>query len=236
MTTIRKQIISNIETALAGVLQTAGYNTDAGSHVYVAKRKLDKTESRSLAVWPGSEDVSRKYGKNECSLSVRIEALAMAMSGTEEPAEVGEILLGDVIEGMTAPVLTMAFTSGSHEISVGDTITGATSGATAYVAGVSLSAGTWAGGDAAGTLTLRRLAGKIVAESLDVGTDLNVATTSGTITAVTPVERVTGSLADDIAYTGSEIVYPDEEERVVGVRADFNIKYKTQVGDPYSQP
>lgn len=232
--TIRKRIISNVETALASVLQTAGYNTDAGAHVYVARRKLDKIEGRSLAVWPGSEDVARDYGVNVCSMNVRIEALAMF--GDDDADEMGEDLLGDVIEGMTAPVLTMAFTSGSSEIIVGNTITGADSGATAYVAGVSLAAGTWAGEDAAGTLTLRRMVGRFSGENLNAGASLNVAATDGTISAALPVERVSGSLADDIVYTGGQVVYPDEEERAVGIRAEFIIQYQTRAGDPYSQP
>jgi len=230
---IRKQIISNIKTTLAAVLQTGSYNTNAGSHVYVARRKLDKTEGQSIALWPGSEEVSREYGANARSMNVRIEALAMF--GTDEPDEVGEDLLADVIEVMTAPVFAMAFTSGSTEIVVGSTITGATSESTAYVTGVSLVSGTWDGGDAAGTVTLRRKVGDFVGENLDVGAALNVATTTGAITATLPIDRVTGSLADDIMYTGGQVVYPDEDERAVGVKAEFTIGYQTRAGDPYAQ-
>jgi hypothetical protein len=50
---------------------------------------------------------------------------------------------------------TMAFTSGGvNEIKAGHTLVGATSGATATVLAVLADTGTWAGGDAAGTLIL----------------------------------------------------------------------------------
>ena len=50
---------------------------------------------------------------------------------------------------------TLAYTSGgTGEVSVGDTITGATSEATATIVSISLTSGTWAGGDAAGNFTI----------------------------------------------------------------------------------
>jgi len=73
--------------------------------------------------------------------------------------------------------LSLRFTSGgTYEISVGDTITGATGGATAKVTGVNLESGTWAGGDAAGTLEIDTISGTFQAENLNVGANLNVAT------------------------------------------------------------
>lgn len=69
------------------------------------------------------------------------------------------------------------FTSGgTYQILVGDTITGATSGATAVVTAVELQSGTWAGGDAAGRLSFRVMTGIWAAENLNVGANLNVAT------------------------------------------------------------
>lgn len=48
----------------------------------------------------------------------------------------------------------LAFDAGVTEINVGDTVTGATSGATGLVVGVQLNSGSWAGSDAAGYLYL----------------------------------------------------------------------------------
>lgn len=58
---------------------------------------------------------------------------------------------GDKItEGFLARKLIPFSSGGTNEVVAGDTIVGATSGATAVVAQVFLASGTWAGGDAAG--------------------------------------------------------------------------------------
>lgn len=74
-------------------------------------------------------------------------------------------------------VKALAFTSGgTHELLVGDTITGATSGATAVIVAIDLDSGSWAGGDAAGTLWINQQSGTFEAENLNEGANNNVAT------------------------------------------------------------
>lgn len=73
--------------------------------------------------------------------------------------------------------IELTFTSGgTYVIAVNDTVTGASSGATGVVSRVVVRSGSFAGGDAAGTLTLSSETGTFVAENLDVGLNLNVAT------------------------------------------------------------
>ena len=78
-------------------------------------------------------------------------------------------------------IRTLAFSSGgTTEIEAGQTVTGAISGATAVVTKVVLTSGTWAGGDAAGTLYLEASqTGTFVAENLDVGASADLATIAG---------------------------------------------------------
>ena len=79
--------------------------------------------------------------------------------------------------GTNCSITQVAFTSGgTYEIVAGDTITGATSGATATVFDVVLTSGSWAGGDAAGVLWLNGQSGTFSAENLNVGANSNVAT------------------------------------------------------------
>lgn len=87
------------------------------------------------------------------------------------------------------------FTSGgTTAIAAGDTVTGATSGAKSRVLAVVLTSGSWAGGDAAGYLMLQDMyAGNFVAENLNVGTNLNLATLSGTPTDRQLMPAGTGS-------------------------------------------
>jgi len=81
---------------------------------------------------------------------------------------------------------TIDFTSGSTEIEVGSTIVGATSGATAVVAHVYRSSGSWQAGDAAGTLTIYTQVGTFQSEDLNIsGGASNVASVGGDSTAVT---------------------------------------------------
>jgi hypothetical protein len=82
--------------------------------------------------------------------------------------------------GTRASITKLAFTSGgTYEVVVGNTITGATSAATATVFDVELASGTWAGGDAAGNLWLNDQLGTFQAENLNVGANTNVATIAG---------------------------------------------------------
>ena len=80
----------------------------------------------------------------------------------------------------------LSFTSGgTYVISEGDTITGATSGATASVTRVVLESGSFSGGDAAGRLIFASQTGTFQAENLDVGANLNVATIAADSSAIT---------------------------------------------------
>lgn len=79
----------------------------------------------------------------------------------------------------------VSFTSGGTTvIAEGNTVTGATSAATAVVKRVVLISGSWAGGDAAGRLILSSQTGTLQAENLNIGASLNVATISGNSSAI----------------------------------------------------
>lgn len=81
---------------------------------------------------------------------------------------------------------SVAFTSGgTTAIAEQDTITGATSSATATVERVILTSGTWAGGDAAGRLILSGQTGTFQSENLDTGSGSNLATIGGDSVAIT---------------------------------------------------
>ncbi len=90
--------------------------------------------------------------------------------------------------GWTAVALgrEIAFTSGgTYVIAEGNTITGATSAATAVITRVVLTSGTFAAGTAAGYLVFASQTGTFQAENLDVGANLNVATIAGNSSAIT---------------------------------------------------
>lgn len=80
----------------------------------------------------------------------------------------------------------LSFTSGgTTAIAEGDTITGATSTATATIARVVLESGSWAAGDASGRLIFASQSGTFQAENLNVGVATNLATIAGDSSAIT---------------------------------------------------
>jgi hypothetical protein len=63
----------------------------------------------------------------------------------------------------------MAFTGGGTDVPrVGDVIAGATSGHTGEIVKIEVTSGSWAAGDAAGVLWLRKVSGEFQAENLDI--------------------------------------------------------------------
>ena len=72
------------------------------------------------------------------------------------------------------------FTSGgTHVVLPGDTLTGATSGATCLVVDVVKTSGLWASGNAVGFFGISTLAGQFVSETLNEGANSNVCTIDG---------------------------------------------------------
>jgi hypothetical protein len=89
----------------------------------------------------------------------------------------------------------LAFTSGGvHELLVGDTITGATGGATAVIVAIDLESGSWAGGDAAGDLWINQQSGTFEAENLNEGANNNVATIAA--------DSVDAPITSNVAFVG----------------------------------
>ena len=235
MTTIREQIILAIISKLAVIRTAKGFHTDMGANVQRAKKKLDPDELPACVVWPKLEEAGNQYGSALHMMPVQIEG--QALHGAENPSVVSEKMLGDLIEAMAGIVWTLAFTGGgTYEIEVGDTVTGHISGATGFVQAVTVTSGTWAGGDAAGTLTLRRLTGTFQAENLDAGLQLNAATIAGMPTGSGPVTTTLGGLAEGMEFAGGGIdEYPEGGDQATGVITKWNIKYRIVSGDPYHQ-
>jgi hypothetical protein len=89
----------------------------------------------------------------------------------------------------------LAFTSGgTTAIAVGNTITGATGGATAVVMSVEVTSGTWAGGDAAGELIIMTQVGTFESENLNVGASSNLATIAADSKMYSPFTEIEGAV------------------------------------------
>ena len=235
MDTIREQIIQAVISKLAVIRSANGYNTEAGANVQRAQKHLDPDSLPACVVWPRTEAMQYDYGAGLRVMPLQVEGLQL--HGDVNPSVFAELLEGDLIEARVGIVWSLSFTSGgTYEINVGDTIEGATGGATAHVAGVSVDMGSWAGGDAAGTLTLRRVTGTFQAENLDVDGNSDVAAIAGGPTGEDPLDNTTGGLAEAIEYAGGGIdEYPEGADQATGVVTKWNIKYRTLSADPYHQ-
>lgn len=246
---IREQIISAIETKLAHVRTAKGYLTECGQGVHRARKSLDQAELPAISIFPKTESPAREYGNDALTMRMHIEALCDFSPDTENASEIAEQILADLRECIVGRRWSMAFDSGSWEPQPGDTITGATSGATGYVESVTLSSGTWSGGDAAGTIYLRRKTGTFVFtaavppstpevnEDINCGAHTNCMTTNGAATYISPETSTCADLADDIRYAGGGVEeYPEPPDTTVGVSADFDITYSTVAGNPFERP
>ncbi len=233
--TIREQIISAIETKVAEVLTAKGYNTGIGANVFRALARLDPDDAPCIVIWPGEEAVDSESRDHAVTMNVHVEGFKEY--GDSNPSEVYEAILGDLIDAVVGRKWTLPFTAGAEEIEAGDSIEGQTSGATALVEAVSVSSGSWAGGDAAGNLTLRRKSGTFSSETLDiVGGAVGAADTTGVSGTTGPEASACGDLADDIRYAGSGGEPGTEAgDTITGVSAVFEIRYRTAIGDPYTQ-
>jgi hypothetical protein len=100
------------------------------------------------------------------------------------------VIVTDVTDGTSFHMgypnrMSIPFSSGgTTEVEVGDTIKGATSGATAIVKNVLLYSGTWAGGDAAGFFIVERngLVGTFTTENVYVDSDTTAGTNDAAVT------------------------------------------------------
>lgn len=54
------------------------------------------------------------------------------------------------------------------------------------------------------------------------------------IATATGGDRTLGNLADDVAYTGGTIYYPDEGSDIIGVDLVLAVRWSHAVGDPYA--
>jgi hypothetical protein len=237
MNSIREQIIQATMTGLAGIRTENGYNTECGSNVQRVRQVFDPDELPATDVWPHPDEASKEYGKNVLVMPVRISGLVLF--GSVNPSVVSEKILADLIETMAGITWTLPFTGGGpYVIQAGDVIDGDDSEATGYVTGVQVASGAWETEDAAGTLILRRVKGQFMpSETLSVGTKPNVCTVNGNMSGTEARERIFGDLVERVEYSsGGTDEYPESGGIAVGAYALFNITYRINAGDPYSQP
>tara|TARA_Y100000310_G_scaffold51684_1_gene47606 strand:+ start:15346 stop:17514 length:2169 start_codon:yes stop_codon:yes gene_type:complete len=117
----------------------------------------------------------------------------------------------------------LEFTSGgTTEISEGDVITGATSGATATTTRVALHSGSWAAGDAAGYFIFDSQSGTFEAEDIDVGASGNLATIAADSVANTLATRANSRTTE----AGDTRITEDGDTRITEQTASGRLDFE----------
>ena len=120
---------------------------------------------------------------------------------------------------------TVSYTSGgTYEINPGDIITGATGGATARVVSITLTSGTWAGGDAAGVITVDGQSGTFEAEELNVEANTSVATIAANTAAVAAADTAGVMIARDAEYVARKLIWPSDATTAQKAKAVAELK------------
>lgn len=133
---------------------------------------------------------------------------AVSFSAVDGSARVAGLAFATYDASASGDRIVSYTSGGTYEILPGDTITGATSGSTARVVSLTLATGTWAGGDAAGVLTLDDRSGALQSENLNVGGNSNVATIGGDSSAVAAADIEGVAIVRDAEIVDSELTWP----------------------------
>jgi hypothetical protein len=233
MSTIRQTVISNLLTQLSYIKTLYGYSYTHGDNIVCGRNQLHESELPGIIVLPGTETIEKHYSEAVHEMPIAIKAYrsitsAQAVHKTTV-STLCESSLGDLIINVFGPIFELDFTLGNNEISEGDIITGKTSGATARVIGVTINSGTWAGGNAAGTLKLRYQDGVYQSELIQVAA-VDSATIAGNSTRIYPYGNSVGQILYDSA--GIDI-YPDPGESVIEIVLNIRMQYTTAFDNPY---
>ncbi len=234
---IREQIFTAFGLRLTEITKLNQYNTDIGNEVLRSHLPPVTFEIvPCVGFHVDEEDSLELYAANQ-KKEVQIRVQAIAEAGSVQPPIMAERLYADIEECLLCNEYTLGYDSGgTNEIVVGNTVTGETSNAEGLVIAVSLSSGTWAGGDAAGAFTLRRVSGIFQDnEEIAVGVDTGAATVDGAMTGTGPNDLAGASLADGLTMVSGTLLMPEEGGIVVGVQVNFKIRYQQIAGNPYSQ-
>lgn len=161
-------------------------NTDASQSLGSARSRLLDAQYKNLAADEYRGDISAVPGSGDVLHLEFLDDVLYAWRNNS--GDTATDVYKSTSSGWTQVALgrELAFTSGgTTEITEGQTITGATSGATAVLTRVMLESGSWAGGDAAGKFIFASQTGTFQAENIDVGVSSNLATIAGDSSAIT---------------------------------------------------
>ena len=99
--TIREKIIKNFLTRAALVAPATGYVNNL-SNALRAQSPVPETELPCLNILPGREETVNRFGKNEVTTTITVEAYKAAAADVNKNVD-QEAMLGDLIRAFTRP-------------------------------------------------------------------------------------------------------------------------------------
>jgi len=173
-------------------------------YIYLDDISASKIASGPLAVTTELQFTHEKTISNSPALTTELE-MAVITATVKNSPEVWSSVFID-----TTPVFSVPFDGGSSEIIVGETVTGATSGATGTVTLVVVTGGTWGGGDAEGYILIDTDSGVFENnEEIDGSTSGNdAAEVDGDMTRITPkvIEKSCWKSIDEVYWQASVLL------------------------------
>lgn len=236
MTTIREQIIKLIKAELEKITQTNGYMTNIGQSVVRGRYDLAPPELPAIVLLTNQDIITTRLDHGEHEMPVIVNAHdkypTSSVNYSDVAAQRAEAILGDIQTCLLAPRITLDFSSGVLEPSIGTTLTGSSSGATAILESITLSSGSWPLGTAAGTFSCRLPWLDFTTENVLNSGGETLAATTGTMTRIAPFS----DLLNYIEYQRGGIdPLPDIGEDTLKVPVEFSVVYVTLAGNPYKQ-
>lgn len=236
MKTIREQILELIKIELAKITTTNGYHTNIGLRIVRGRYDLYPTELPAIIMIANQDIAEPRLGHNVNSIPLKVAGFRTLVNAdadySDRAARDAEAILGDILTCILAPRITLDFSVGIREPALGTILTGSSSGATAILESISLTSGTWATGDAAGTMSLRLPWQDYTTEQILNAGGETLASTTGTMTMIPPFSN----LLNNIEYQRGGIdPLPDPGEDIIKVSVSFLIHYATLAGNPYKQ-
>lgn len=193
-----------VEAPDGAVLGDAKISAGAGNHIDFTDPQINMTftDAATDFVVGDSFTVAVTAGSGKM-----VELDYTAVDGTQTPVgfviadydasaadKKGVAIARDALIVESGLIWPIKFTGGgTSEIEVGDTITGATTTtSSAVVRKITLSSGTWAGGDAAGTMLVDHITGDLTAENIKLpgGTDDATVAETATVAALATLKTL----------------------------------------------
>jgi len=203
--TIRELILQDI-ICLAGL--GFGYNS-----VYRGRTQFEYQDLPCVTILPGKETAERIYGKQQIIMPVSIYAIQII--DNNELGALAETILGRLINNIVGYRSTFSTWEASTTYSSGSYVVPTTWNDYYYEV--------TNGGDG------------------DSGeSEPSWPTTAGNTVSdgdlIWTCREMVYSNIDDIHYNGGGVeTWPEQEEQALSVQIDIEIRYKTKIGDPYSQ-